>query len=281
MGGWLTARGVLFATPDEIYEWRPGAAAPRILEGYWNGGDDLQVSKDGRRYGAWPVSRPQGHYRMLRDFVRGTNVLLGNGSVLNVGGDVADNGDAVYMRGPAPYNVFRYRNGQVTRLTASTEFSNLGALTDGINVVYQKFVSSNRSQIVMYSDDLGEIVLRPTSVSFDHFTDTRNNYQPSRGWVAFTRIASIEGGAFRQVWIRSPQGTISRVSPSQSENDHYIHAVHGRQVMFVNASNGYLYLGRPGAAPVLITPFADGTQSLWLQDSWHVYYGGVLYKVVL
>lgn len=99
LGGWLTARGVLFATLDEIYEWRPGAAAPQVLEGYWNGGDDLQISKDSRRYGAWPVSRPQGHYRMLRDFVRGTNVLLGNGNVLNVGSDVADNGDAVYMQG--------------------------------------------------------------------------------------------------------------------------------------------------------------------------------------
>jgi hypothetical protein len=79
------------------------------------------------------------------------------------------------------------------------------------------------------------------------------------------------------VWLRSPQGQLTAVSPAG--DDALINAIAGGQVMFV--SKGYLYLGRPGATPVLISPFAEGSGSAWLLGSWYVYFGGGLYRVVL
>ena len=46
-------------------------------------------------------------------------------------------------------------------------------------------------------------------------------------------------------------------------------------------SDGYLYLGRPGASPELIAPFAQGTQAVAFQGDWYVFFGSSLYRVVL
>lgn len=273
---YLTSRGVMFGTIADdgvaLYEWT--GSTPRVHEGTPRG---LQVSPVSKQYAVWPAwtvgPAGQGRYVHLRDVLSFSNTLLGDGNFTGVP-DVSDGGEVVFTQGPAPYNVFRYRNGQTTQLTQAQTYSNFDPLTDGINVVYRKQISSTHSEIVMYNDNVGEIVLRPSSGGF--FTP-RIDYQPSGGWVGFTRINTIEGASVRQVWLRSPQGGLFPVSAY--DTDSFINAVGNGQVMFVNG--GYLYLGRVGLAPVLIAPYAEGTQSLWLQGSWHVHFGGALYRVVL
>ena len=271
---WLTYRGAIFGwtsdTGTAVQEWTGGAL--RLYDGTPRG---MQVAPVSRAYAIWPIwIAGEGRFLHLRDMLLLQNHRVGNGSVNDLA-DVGDNGEVVFTQGPAPYNVFRYRNGQTMQLTNAQTYSHFNPLTDGTNVVYRKQVSSTSSQIVMYSDATGEIVLRPASGQF--FTP-RQDYQPSGGnSVAFTRINTVEGAPVRQVWLRSLNGQVSPISDGTT--DAYIHAVSNGQVMFV--SGGYLYPGRPGVAPVLITPFAEGTQAVWLQGSWHVYFGGSLYRVVL
>jgi hypothetical protein len=275
-GGVLTSRGTFFRATDgsvtNFYEWAGGT--PRLREGETN---YLRQSPVSKRYLLWPLwQSTQGHRLVLRDVLLGRTTLLGNGNASNSAGDVSDYGEAVFLQGPEPANVFRYRSGTTTQLTHSTTYSHFGPLTDGVNVVYRKQVSGTQSQIAMYNDTTGEVVLRPATGANSSWFIPGRDYQPSGGWVAFTRIASIEGGAYRQVWVRSPQGVVTPLS-SAFETDSFINGVRNGQVMFVNG--GYLYLGRPGLAPRLVAPYASGVRSLWLGNSWHLYYGGVLYRV--
>lgn len=271
---WLTYRGAIFGWTSDVgtavQEWTGGAL--RLYDGTPRG---LQVAPVARQYAIWPIwIAGQGRFLHLRDMLLLQNHRVGNGSVNDLA-DVSDSGEVVFTQGPAPYNVFRYRNGQTTQLTNAQAYSHFNPLTDGTNVVYRKQVSDTSSQIVMYSDATGEIVLRPASGGF--FTP-RVDYLPSGGnWVAFTRINTVEGASVRQVWLRSLDGQISPISDGNT--DAYIHAVSYGQVMFV--SDGYLYLGRPGASPELITPFATGTQAVAFQGDWYVFFGSSLYRVVL
>lgn len=268
----LTARGVMYGITEDdetsVYEWN-GSATP-----VWNDGTPrgMRVSPNNKRYIIWPAWRP-GRYLNLRDVILYKDTLIGSGRVADFA-DVGDTGEVVFTEGPAPYNVFRFRAGQTVQLTHNVTYSNFNPLTDGINVVYRKQVSETASRIVMYNDSLGEVVLRDASA--DHFTP-RADYLPSNGWVAFTRVNAVGGTALRQVWLRSPQGQMTAVSPASA--DASIAAVAGGQVMFV--SDGYLFLSRPGAKPVLVAPFAAGTGSEWLQGNWYVYFGGGLYRVAL
>lgn len=276
MNEFLTSRGAIFGSAEDtgtvVFEWT--GSEPRLFEGSPRG---LQVSPVSKRYAVWPTwtvgPAGQGRYVHLRDVMAFTNTLIGNSTFSGVA-DVSDGGDVVFTQGPAPNNVFRYRNGQTTQLTQAQTYSHFDPLTDGINVVYRRQVSSTNSEIVIYNDNAGEVVLRSSSAEF--FTP-RVDYLPSGGWVGFTRPYAVQGTSVRQVWLRSPQGGIFPVSTFGT--DSYINAVGNGQVMYVNGS--YLYLGRPGMAPALIAPFAEGTQSLWLQGSWHVYFGGALYRVVV
>lgn len=270
----LTYRGAIFGWTSDagtaVQEWTGGAL--RWYDGTPRG---MQVSPVTRQYAIWPIwLGEQGRVLHLRDMLLLQNHYVGNGSVNDLA-DVSDGGEVVFTQGPAPYNVFRYRNGQTTQLTNAQTYSHFNPLTDGTNVVYRKQVSSTSSQIVMYSDATGEVVLRSASSQF--FTP-RVDYQPSGGnSVAFTRINTVEGAPVRQVWFRSLDGQVSPISDGTT--DAYIHAVAYGQVMFVSA--GYLYHGRAGAAPVLVAPFAEGTQAVWFQGNWYVYFGSSLYRVVL
>lgn len=272
----LTSRGAIFGTTADdgsfIYEWT--GTTPQGRGGTPRG---LHVSPVSKQYAVWPVWTVgpfgQGRYVSFRDVMAFTTTLVGN-SYLTGEPDVSDAGEIAFTQGPGPANVFRYRNGQTTQLTNATTYSHFDPLTDGINVVYRKQISSTHSEIVMRNDNVGEAVLRASSAEF---LAPRVDYQPSGGWIAFTRVDAVQGASVRQVWLRSPQGGIFPVSVFGT--DSYINAVGNGQVMFVNG--GYLYLGRIGMAPTLIAPFAEGTQSMWLQGSWHVYFGGALYRVVI
>ncbi len=268
----LTARGIVFGTTEDdetsLYEWNGGAAP------IWNDGTPrgMRVSPNNRRYVIWPEWRP-GRYLVLRDVLQYKNTLIGNSRVADLA-DVSDNGDVVYTEGPAPYNIFRFRGGQSVQITHEATYSHFNPVTDGNNIVYRKQVSATASRIVMYNDSLGEVVLRNDSTTY--FTP-RADYFASSGWVGFTRINTVNGNAVRQVWLRSPQGQLSAVSPAGS--DASIFAMEGGQVMFL--SDGYLYLGRPNTTPVLVAPYAEGTGSAWLMGTWYVHFGGGLYRVVL
>lgn len=268
----LTARGVVYGITEDdetsVYEWN-GGTAPLGNDGTPRG---MRVSPNNKRYVIWPTWRP-GRYLNLRDVMLYKDTLVGAGRVADLA-DVSDTGDVVYTEGPAPYNVFRFRAGQTVQLTHGTTYSHFNPLTDGTNIVYRKQVSDTASQIVLYNENLGEVVLRAASGGF--FTP-RADYFPASGWVGFTRLNTVEGATTRQVWLRSPQGQLTAVSPSGT--DAYILAMAAGQVMFV--SRGYLYLGRPGTEPVLVSPFAEGTGSAWLQGSWYVHFGSALYRVVL
>jgi hypothetical protein len=127
----------------------------------------------------------------------------------------------------------------------------------------------------MYGDDIGEVVLRPATGAAVSWFVPKQDYLPSSGRVAFTRIATYEGAAYSQAWVRAPDGTVTLLSPFIS--DSFINGMRNGQVMFVN--EGYVYLGRPGAAPVLVMPYASGVKTVWLNDRWHVYYGRALYRL--
>lgn|GEM_PF-6208949 len=267
----LTARGIVYGITEDdensVYEWNGGTAP------IWNDGTPrgMFVSPNNKRYVIWPSWRP-GRYLNLRDVLDYKDTQIGNGKVIDTA-DVADSGEVVYSEGPAPYTIFRYRNGQTVQLTNDGS-SNFNPLTDGINVVYRKQVTDSSWRIVMYNDNVGEVVLRDANA--EHFIP-RLDYLPSNGWVAFTRPTLPTGSSYRRIYQRSPSGQVTTVSPAGV--DSYILAAWGGQVMYV--SKGYLYLARPGTTPVLVAPYAEGTGSAYLQGVWYVHFGGGLYRVAL
>jgi hypothetical protein len=70
---------------------------------------------------------------------------------------------------------------------------------------------------------------------------------PAKRWLGrLYPVGSIDGGAYRQVWVRSPDGV--ETLPSRGfETDSHINSVKNGQVMFVNG--GYLYVGRRARHP--------------------------------
>jgi hypothetical protein len=118
---------------------------------------------------------------------------------------------------------------------------NVDAVTDGINVVYQKvtsYVPGRQSQIV-WNPGTGELQLAaPTTASVKSGT----SYTARNGWTAFRRVDS-SGNA--QIWTRSPAGELTAVSPIGVGS--IVELSDDGAVMYLQGTRRYL--AEPGAAP--------------------------------
>jgi len=129
----------------------------------------------------------------------GTNV----GNNLN---DVGPNGDVVYWGGGA---IFRLRNGVTTQLTPINDsLFNYAPRTDGINVVYQKQVSSQRVYLALHDGTQETFLTGPQTPTAFSTVQPGRDYTVNNGWVAY--IADL--ASTREVWVRAPGGQQTRVT---------------------------------------------------------------------
>jgi hypothetical protein len=280
--GFLTPHGAIFdvrnsSSLDELYEWRDGSLSQ--LLGSLNSSFSLIVK------GKWAIYSGAAtccsYSLFLRDLDLGvtTTVSTDAGNIYN---DVAESGEVAYWTGQnAPvgdYEIFRYQNGVSQQLTSDTTLWNTWALTDGTNIAYSKHSQccfNDSGSVAVYTPG-GEVVLD----SFrNRWPDPYRDYQVAGGWVAYTHIGP---SGETQVWERSPTGTLTQLSPSGQSA--YIVGMDGEGGVMVDSS--YLYLRRPGQAPVnLGSSSASGLPGLgnyifWHDGSWYEATGGTLFRFV-
>jgi hypothetical protein len=270
----LTPHGAMFVASGQdyrsarVYDWRDGTL---ISLGFPNSSTSLAVSGNYAIWSGEPDGASRGTVTLFRrDLVAGTTLEIQHG-VGNEMNDVAENGDVVFWGGG--YDIFRYRAGTETRLTADTVLWNTYPLTDGINVAYRKHTPCCGSQtyaLTLFTDG-NEITLAPArSVAPRPYRD----YQLSNGWTAFTRTG---GGGELQVWVRSPSGEQNQLTFFSTSSIIDALAPTG-EVMFVHDDRRYL----------AVPPFSTGAavdigpafgRSIWLDGQWIIVMGRSLFSI--
>jgi hypothetical protein len=180
--GYVTDRGVLHALSPAgssgytAYEWQDGV---ETVVGLLNSNflpDMIQVA------GGYALIAEDARGLVRRDVNSGLDVVISPDAQ---GGNVASNGDVVYVGGPWG-EVFRYRSGTTTKLSsepAGVVAQNSSPLTDGNIVTYWK------SGILTINDGTGEAFVIPSSLG--------DGYLLAGGWVTYMRGNSLGG---EDVW---------------------------------------------------------------------------------
>lgn len=276
--GFLTPKGAIFAAKDNdyrLFEWIGNAFATINFPTNNNlvrGSDSLKVSGN---YAIWNLEK----VLSFRDLLSGTDTIVSD----NTGGwglaDVAANGDVVFGSdcGGFDCNIFRYRQGTITRLTNDIggttigySFSNRAPLTDGINVVYSKKSPPSNGDtyaIAVYGIS-GEVILSPAS---SQSPSPGVDYQLNNGWVAFTKSGS---GGELQIWVRSPSNQETKITFWGTSSS--IGALSpGGEVTFINGNR--MYLSGPGLTTIEIG--SNIGRSFWQDGQWYVIIGRSLFSI--
>jgi len=165
--------------------------------------------------------------------------------------DIAANGTVAYVSG-SHYDLQASGPTLTGTLTHNdTKTRAFGPKTDGISILYglrTTGISNNTVSLHLYTTTKDSIIASndyPSSASDTFLSD----YAINGGWIAYSLPSPIDAST-RQLWIRSPQGTLSQASPLTGINQVVCLGNDGR-IMFQNA--GKLYLATsPYGAPTLI-----------------------------
>lgn len=277
--GFLTPKGAIFAAKDNdyrLFDWIGNAFATIDFPTNNNlirGTDSLKVRGN---YAIWNLEK----VLSLRDLLSGTDTIIYDNTEGWGLADVAANGDVVFGSncGGFDCNIFRYRQGTITRLTNDIggpsigySFSNRAPLTDGINVVYSKksLPSNGDTYAIAVYGISGEEILSPAR---SQSPSPGSDYQLNNGWIAFTKSGSDNT---LQIWVRSPSnqetkitfwGTSSRIGALSP----------GGEVTFINGNR--MYLSGPGLTAIEIGSTLG--RSFWQNGEWFVTIGRSLFRVL-
>ncbi len=193
--GFLTPSGALFEIPrafpssaNQLFDWRGGTALSL--------GDIPQFSLQvNGSFAAWYVNTQV----FRRDLTAGTTTTVATD--FNTGSlAVGPNGDVIYGSGS---ELRRVRNGAVSALV-SDGFAHQGAVTDGLNVVYDRYdLGPSNQHFVILNDDSVESVLAGPFANAGSGT-----YAVTNGWIAYTKPTFN----LLQVWVRPPGGGETQAS---------------------------------------------------------------------
>jgi hypothetical protein len=244
--GYLHPAGAIYNSHAGVSEWRGGA--PVQL----GGGGVLTVE------GNWAVWE-----RYRRDLAAGTTVELGTEAQ---GADPAPNGDVVYHTYLYDHEVVRYRGGTSQTLTASPDsLWNFLPVTDGTNVVFTRgnppAGGLARHRVILIRPDGTEEELAGARAQ-------QPQYAVENGWTAFDLF---DVSARRQIWVRSPGGTVQQAT--DAANGASLVAL-GPSGELVYDSGGRRYVR---VAPYTGTPVDVG--AAWF-EGWVRFRGGALYTVL-
>jgi hypothetical protein len=221
-------------TFGHVYDWRLGALQDL---GMANSSKSLHVA------GSWAIWN-QGTTLFRRDLLSGSTITVDTAAG-NINNDVAPNGDVVWWSGTGAdaYDIYRYRAGAVTRITADPDavHRNTYPVTDGTNILYFK---SNPGNDVLFAGGAESILAGPFASANPH-----SFYEANAGWIAW--VYSDAAGAL-QIRTRSPGG-IERAA-TFSATSSVIHAL-GPDGTLVFTRGGSLYAVRApySAAPVRLS----------------------------
>ena len=261
----LTPTGALLATynPEidtvfpfsELYEWRSNQLS--VLD-HPDSAVSLAVSGN---YAIWADDPAL----IFRDLTAGTNITISE-TAGNNSDAVAANGDVVFWD-ETNSQIYRWRSGVTTQLTDDSA-SNIYPLTDGINVVYTKWLAqSGPFSIALYGSS-GEVILDPADSSAG--PSPGESYQVRSGWAAYT---SPWGGG-EQVFVYDPQGNTHRLT--QFSADSTIDAMdEAGGVMLLQG--GARYFASPAIAPVQVS--ASAGKAALIGNEWNLMLGDSLLAI--
>jgi hypothetical protein len=214
LGGLLTSAGAIFYTPagtisdkvpdPNLYEFKDGKV---VGLGHMytpdNGRASLRVKGN---FAAWSGVRPF----VPTDPLRGVSTIfrhdIATGNTVEVFlacgcgyglSDLAENGDVVFA------DVYRYRDGAVTRLTnPDSTITIRNSVTDGANVLFERWFAHNqiRRQIFLRNSSGAEVPL--TGEEFYIFPEPVQFFQALNGHYSYLKR---DGSGVIQVWSDSAQ----------------------------------------------------------------------------
>lgn len=262
-GGALFGSSPTDVTAGQLNEWHDGTLTSL---GKTDSADSLAVAGD---YAIW--SDRSSLYRLT--ISSGANMLVSS-TAGNTDNDVASNGDVVYWAYPG-YTIHRWRNGVDSLISQASPLWATYPLTDGTTVLYRETGSSAND--VAFSDGTTETVLDGSSRSMS-WPDRGYDYALSTGWIAYTGAPA--GVYATEVWVRSPSGTLSRVSPAGPDS---CTSFRGSEdcgpmagILGVNPTGQVLYrtlslaLGAPGNTPFPLSPAGTVRFVFWESGHWYL-----------
>jgi hypothetical protein len=199
-GGALFVSSPTDVTAAQLNEWHSGRLTSL---GHINSASDIAIAGD---YAIW--SDWSSLYELT--ISSGVTVLVST-TAGNTNNDVASNGDVAYWA-EGVYTIHRWRSGVDSLIAQASPLWATYPLTDGTTVLYRQTTPCcvNEAGRVAFSDGMTETVLEGSYRL--RWPDRGRDYALNQGWIAYTRAPTSVYAT--EVWVRSPSGTLSRVSPA-------------------------------------------------------------------
>jgi hypothetical protein len=254
---YLTRGGAIFRANGGLYQFERNQLA--LVD---SGGSGLTVAGD---YALW-----WNHALIVRDLVSETNTVVdASPMVSETDVDVGPNGDVAFSSS-RPFQIYRWRHGDVTSLTAPGATWNFSPRTDGISVAYLKGDDSRRTTQSALFTNGAEITLDPGDPSdVGYNLRAGADYQVNAGWTAYTMFWS----SARQVYLRDPAGTTQRLTQFGLVSTVDAMDSAGGVMMIVGdgVGNARRYFASPSVAPVKVSGWPGRAVSIG--GTWHLILG--------
>jgi hypothetical protein len=239
--GYLTPNGAAFSSYSDtppyalLHLWRMGSLTTKEL----NSASELAAS------GPYVIYTTPGPFGQLyrTDVTNGTDLLIATSAAITIN-SLGENGDVAYTN--SSYVITRYRGSTNTAISDGSggQFWDVGPFTDGVNVVFERVppcCTGSHTEVWLY-DGTSLIMLAQSDVTSAPVSD----YVVNGGWTAFTTPdASLQ----RQIWTRSPTGTLQQVSALGRSS--FIRAL-GTDGSVIFDSGNDRYLATSGGLPARI-----------------------------
>lgn len=211
----------------------------------------------------WAIWRVGSVVRRL-DASTGDEILVSD--VAGSRGSVAGNGDVVFQKS-GTWELDRFRGGVVAPLFTLSGVES--PITDGINVVYEKYTTFPNRELWIYTAAGSHELLAPADIF------ASNTQAVNGGWAAFTRKAN---DGTRQVWRRGLDGSLTKLTFFGSDTQVASVGPDG-EIAFTNA--GRRCSIPAGAGPVQSCDDIGSSRgtSFYLGDELYMRLGGSLFRV--
>ncbi|WMX58054.1 Ig-like domain-containing protein [Peribacillus sp. R9-11] len=282
--GFLTPLGVMLVVQNvdpyyisnSLYEYKNGTLT---YLGRLNSNSSLKVNG---HYAIWngdlkPLSTPgiaSGVELYLKN-LESDNITLVSNEAGNWMNNVTSNGDVIYWSGYGwngsgdtifNYNIYKYSNGNTSRLSSDGSYFNVYPVSDGSLTVYERHRYNENTHFLILNVDGKDETIATSSNDFSPGRD----YTINNGYVAYTNY--INGTKQIFIWKDGISNQITYLGSDTS-----IVSLNANGDVIARFSNGYYFIKNDGSQPIKL--YTIGLNNYWVNNELYGVIGGELLRI--
>nr|WP_242486820.1 Ig-like domain-containing protein [Peribacillus sp. TH16] len=189
--------------------------------------------------------------------------------------NVTSNGDVIYWSGSGwngsgdtifNYNIYKYSNGNTSRLSSDGSYFNVYPVSDGSLTVYERHRYNENTHFLILNVDGKDETIATSSNDFSPGRD----YTINNGYVAYTNY--INGTKQIFIWKDGISNQITYLGSDVS-----IVSLNANGDVIARFSNGYYIIKNDGSQPIKL--YTIGLNNYWVNNELYGVIGGSLLRI--